>query len=466
MEVGIYLRKSRAEELADTVEETLRKHKETLLHFAQQNDLQVKKIYEEVVSGESLRARPQMLRLLEDVEAGSYDAVLCMDIDRLGRGAMSDQGVILETFKASGVRIITPRKIYDLNNELDEEYTEFETFMARRELKMIKRRMQRGVRKSIEEGAYLANAPYGYINTVVNKRPTLEINEEEARFVRIMFDLYVNQGKGCQAIADAVNAMGARPHRSDRFCRTSVMHILRNPTFTGKVVWDQKSHIRKNTRGNDKHIIVYNPREKWTVVEGLHPAIIDEGIFERAQEMFQQRYHPPSNTGTVVNPLAGLVFCARCGATMQRQAMSKGQHYLVCPHRGCTVSSRLALVESVILQYLECLLGSLRIKSKESGPDWEGQYGEILSGLEAEKKALRKQLDRQRDLLEQGIYDVDTFLERQGLLYEKEAKLELSKQLVGEKSRKASALDRRQYEKIETVLDLYKDASCMKKTSF
>lgn len=223
MDVAIYLRKSRAEELTDTVEETLRRHHEILTEYAVKNDLNVVRTYEEVVSGESLYARPKMMELLSDVEQGKYEAVLCMDIDRLGRGTMSDQGIILETFKAADTKIITPRKVYDLNNELDEEYTEFETFMARRELKLIKRRMQRGVRKSIEEGGYLANAPYGYRNVMVNKRPTLEINEEEAKFVRLMFDLYVNKGMGCQVIADTVNAMGAKPHRSDRFGRTSVM---------------------------------------------------------------------------------------------------------------------------------------------------------------------------------------------------------------------------------------------------
>lgn len=146
--VAIYLRKSRAEELSDTVEDTLRRHKEILLEFAEKNDLQVTKIFEEVVSGDSLYARPQMLCLLSEIEKSSYTAVLCMDIDRLGRGAMSEQGIILETFKANKTKIITPRKIYDLCDEIDEEYTEFETFMARRELKLIKRRMQRGIRKN------------------------------------------------------------------------------------------------------------------------------------------------------------------------------------------------------------------------------------------------------------------------------------------------------------------------------
>ena len=189
MNAGMYIRKSRTEELSDSVEETLRRHREILSEFAKEQGIYVTHIYEEVVSGESLYARPQMLQLLEDMERGEFDAVLCMDIDRLGRGGMSDQGIILETFKHTDTKIITPRKIYDLNNELDEEYTEFETFMARRELKIIKRRMQRGIQKSVQEGCYLANAPYGYRNVVVDRRPTLAIEESEARYVRMMYDL-------------------------------------------------------------------------------------------------------------------------------------------------------------------------------------------------------------------------------------------------------------------------------------
>ena len=152
MVVALYLRKSRSEELSNSIAETLKKHKETLLEFAKIKRYEVKKIYEEVVSGESLYQRPQMLLLLRDVEENQYDGVLCMDIDRLGRGTMSEQGIILETFKSTNTQILTPRKTYDLNNEIDEEYTEFETFMARRELKMIKRRMQRGIEKSVKDG--------------------------------------------------------------------------------------------------------------------------------------------------------------------------------------------------------------------------------------------------------------------------------------------------------------------------
>ena len=80
----------------------LRRHRAGLLECAQRHGLLVEDWYPEVVSGESLYARPQMLRLLEDVEAGRYDAVLCMDLDRLSRGRMKDQGIILDAFRDSG----------------------------------------------------------------------------------------------------------------------------------------------------------------------------------------------------------------------------------------------------------------------------------------------------------------------------------------------------------------------------
>ncbi|MEG1152304.1 MAG: recombinase family protein, partial [Oscillospiraceae bacterium] len=92
MNIAVYLRKSRAEEASDTIDETLAKHKAVLLEYAKKNKLKIIKTYEEVVSGESLLARPQMLQMLTDVEDDKYDAVLCMDIDRLGRGGMKDQG--------------------------------------------------------------------------------------------------------------------------------------------------------------------------------------------------------------------------------------------------------------------------------------------------------------------------------------------------------------------------------------
>src|SRR5690606_20554216 len=107
--VCMYLRKSRADLVGEARGEgaTLSRHKKILLDLAKQKGLNIIKIRQEIASGESLIHRPEMMELLKEVEAGLYDAVLCMDLDRLGRGNMREQGIIMETFQRSGTKIIT-----------------------------------------------------------------------------------------------------------------------------------------------------------------------------------------------------------------------------------------------------------------------------------------------------------------------------------------------------------------------
>lgn len=424
MDVAIYLRKSRAEEKEDTVE-TLKRHKTVLLRYVESHGLTLIDTYEEVVSGESLYSRPQMLMLLECVEHGQYEAVLCMDIDRLGRGGMQDQGVILDTFKYSDTKIITPDKTYDLNDELDEELTEFKTFISRREYKIINKRLRRGLSQVIDEGCYVANAPYGYRKVYKDKRPTLEIFEEEAKFVRMIFNMYC-EGMGCSSIADTLNSLGVKPHRSDSFGRTSIMHILRNPTFTGKIVWNRKKHIRKGAKGNPKHITIYQPKENWKIVDGIHPAIISEEQFEEAQNIAKSRYIPPSNNGTIKSPLAGLIKCKNCGKYMQRMNMHKGIGYLLCNTRGCCAGTKYEFVEEAIIQSLKTNFEKLNAEVESRQVDFI-PYETALSNTCNELDKTIGQKEKLHTLLEQDVYSIDTYKERMNIILEKIAALELQK---------------------------------------
>lgn len=447
-----YLRKSRMEEGMDT-DEVLRRHRIGLQECAQRHGLDIVEWYPEVVSGESLYARPQMLRMLEDVEAGRYDAVLCMDLDRLSRGRMKDQGIILDAFKDSGTLIVTPDKVYDLSDEIDDELAEFKTFMSRREYKIINKRLQRGIRRSIQDGCYIANAPYGYRKVNIDRHPTLEIYEPEARFVRLMFELY-SDGFGCVAVAGQVNAMGAKPHRSDAFSRNSVAKILRNPTYIGKIVWNQKTHIRKNAKGNPKHITIYNPPEKWTITDGLHPPIVTKELFDKVQDIMAGRYRPAHNDGTIKSPLAGLVRCANCGGNMQRMNF-KGLSYLICPKKGCCAGAKFELVERRVLDHLREVLEKIDLEAPEHRIDLV-PLEEALAAVRHERAATEKQKARLHELLEIGEYDLPTYRERMAVVKEKLAVLEKSE---------AEALDRleqaRRYDpgvqstKIRAVLDAY-----------
>lgn len=416
-----YLRKSRYDDPQKSIEEVLRRHKELLDEFQKKEGIYVapEDIYEEVVSGDSLYARPQMLKLLEAVENGRYEAVLCVDIQRLGRGSMSDQGAILDAFKFSGTKIITPGRTYDLSDELDETYTEFETFMGRQELRMIKKRLARGKAKTVEDGGYCANAPYGYKKAYINRKPTLEIVEEEANIVRIIFDCYANQNMGGQRIADYITSLGAQPRRGVSFARTTVLKILRNPVYIGKIAWYRDSYIRKGTKGNEKQLTIHHPREEWTVVEGLHQPIVDEELFQKAQRRLAARTHNPYFTGEISNPLAGIVVCKHCGATLQRQGC-RGGPLLLCLKRGCNVSSKLEYVEDALLYVLEAEAKRIKVDIESGKTETEDDSAEKeLQAVEVKLKKAQGQLAKLHDLVEQGVYDVATFVARRDKLQDR-----------------------------------------------
>lgn len=454
----VYLRKSRVEEGMDT-ETVLARHRTALEECAERHGLSILKYFPEVVSGESLYARPQMLQLLEAVEAGECDAVLCMDLDRLSRGRMKDQGIILDAFKDSGTLIVTPDKVYDLTDEIDDELAEFKTFISRREYKIITKRLRRGLNRSIQDGCYVANAPYGYHKTTIDRRPTLEIYEPEAKFVRIMFQLYAS-GYGCTSIANQINAMGARPHRSSAFSRNSVKKILGNPVYIGKVVWNQKTHIKKNTKGNPKHITIYNPPETWTITNGLHPPLIESELFDKVQQIMTGRHTPAYNDGTVKSPLAGLVYCGACGGHMQRIYMKQKREelYLICPRKGCCASAKFELVEQRILRHLEEVLNEIEVRSPESRQDLTPMET-VLADISSSLTAAGRQKERLHELLETGEYDLATYRARMPVVMEKIARLEHQQEELRLRLEQARNYDpQAQAAQIHKILDAYQSS--------
>lgn len=408
MKTCIYLRKSRADIEAEKEGEyeTLHRHKTTLLKVAKERKLNIIDIKEELVSGEYVEHRPRMIELLDEVKSKKYDAVLVMDLDRLGRGNMQDQGLILDTFKQSKTKIITPRKIYNLDDEFDEEYSEFEAFMARKELKLINRRLQRGRAKSIEEGKYISpDAPYGYEFKYDDKgKKYLAINDDQAAAVRLVFDMYL-QNNGATKIAKKLNSLGYETNNHIEFKAKAVRDILSNITYCGYVKWktiDRKNHSRP--RPNDEQIIS----------KGKHEPIIDEFTFNRVQEIRKSKYISPTKN-KVSNPLAGIVICKKCGHNLI-QKISRGKIYLNCRHCD-NKSSSLKYVEDAILKSLVEWLDKYKVKVdlKDDTSDIDKLRFEIKK-LQRELTETEKQKSKLFDFLERGIYDDNTFLERSAVL--------------------------------------------------
>ncbi|MCT4564256.1 MAG: recombinase family protein [Maledivibacter sp.] len=419
MNVCIYLRKSRAEEKM-SVEEVLNRHRTTLLAYAQNENYSIVDIKEEIVSGESITRRPKMLELLQEVENGKYDAVLVMDIDRLGRGNMREQGLILETFKEFDTKIITPRKIYDLTDEFDEEFSEFEAFMARRELKIIKKRLQRGRLKSIEEGNYISPyAPYGYDK----KDRTLIINKEEAPVIKLIFDLYVNKGYGDTKIAKYLQDRNIlNKNKNTSWEKTTIRNIIKNPVYIGMVTWNKRIYRYQD---NGKRTSISRDKEEWRIYNGKHSPIISEDIFNKAQLLSKDRYVPHLHSNRRLrNPLSNLVRCGACGATMTTRTAKGKKDSLRCyKHCGGVKSSYIYLVEEKVLDILLKEFNKIKFEFEHEEKKLNNIEIEVLKGsIKAKNKEinkLKKQKEKLYDLLEQGIYHNSTFLDRMDTITKK-----------------------------------------------
>ena len=477
-EYCIYLRKSRVDIEAEAhgEGETLARHEKLLLEVARRDKLNVTEIYREVVSGETIAARPVMQHLLEEVAAGRWEGVLVVEVERLARGDTVDQGVMAQTFQYSGTKIITPLKTYDPTNEFDEEYFEFGLFMSRREYKTINRRLQRGRLASAKEGKWVSGiAPYGYERVRVpnDKGWTLRPVEDEADIVRFIFRLYTSgeagedgsvKKFGSYSLALRLDSMGvAPPGSSPCWNSKTIQAILQNPVYIGKIRWNVRKTKRRvidNAVRVERYIA---PPDEQVLVDGLHPAIVDEDVFLAAQDLMAHKGPPPvQSKNTVTNPLAGILVCGKCGRSIVLRPNARGG-LLMCPNRVCdNVSAKFGVVEERLLQALSKWLSGYRLEWSDKLPSEEQALIDLktksIHKAQSEVEKLRNQLERTHDLLEQGVYDTATFLSRSRSITERinaanETIAALSAELVEDEARAASR--KNIIPKVEKILEVY-----------
>lgn len=430
-----YLRKSRADRDAELRgEDVLARHREMLIDLSQKLKKPIAKFYEEVVSGDTIDDRPVMQELLNDVEDNVWAGVYVVEIERLARGNTRDQGVVADTFKYSGTKIITLTKTYDPDNEFDEEYFEFGLFMSRREYKTINRRLQRGRISSVKEGKYVGStAPYGYERVKIphQKGYTLRIVESEADVVRMIFNWYcvgelqpngTYTRLGAEAIATKLDALGIVPRQAKNWSKASIADMLRNPTYAGMVRFGYDKEVK--VVQNNKIVKVRRRNNQCVFTKGLHEPIISVELFEQAQKAKTQNKKKSVPSALVLqNPLSGIVYCAKCGALMTRLGPNTKNRYatLKCPNKYCdNVSAPLFLVENELLRFLTSWLTNYKLQHEDgttSPYDAEIEtHQRSLDNLSKEHATLEKQLNTTYTLLEQGVYSVDIFRQRESLI--------------------------------------------------
>ena len=279
--------------------------------------------------------RPGFQEMLKEIEAGHVAVCLTKDLSRLGRNSALTGLYTNYTFPQYGVRYIAVNDNFDtadmnsVNNDFAGIKNWFNEFYCRDTSRKI-----RAVQKAKgERGMTLTyNVPYGYVKDPDNPG-RWKIDPEAAAVVKRIFDLCM-EGRGPQQIANLLKAervltptaykkqQGRRtPHPDPEnpygWCDSSVVNILERREYTGCTVnfktytnsiWDKKRRE--------------NPEEKQAVFHNTHERIIEDDVFEKVQEIRQQR-HRMTRTGRS-SIFSGLVYCSDCGSKMQYGSSNNG----------------------------------------------------------------------------------------------------------------------------------------------
>lgn len=403
-EVLDYLRKSQSDDPTLTVEEILARHEKHLDEWAEKNlgaKVPEENKFREVVSGETIKERPEINKILRMIESPKYRAVKVVEPQRLTRGDLEDIGRIMKLLKLTNTLVITLDRIYNLRDEYDWNAFEAELKRGNDYLKYTKKILNRGKLLSVSQGNYISSVPpYGYDKAIVTdgkkKCPTLKENKEQADVVRLIFDLYVNKDMGRKRICNYLEEMKIKPPKGKYWSPASLKEMLSNIHYMGMIKWNWRKTVEIVDEGE---YIKTRPKSKigeFLIYEGRHEGIISEELFNAAQEK-QGRLHRAKATTKVRNPLVGVVFCS-CGRSMiykrykDKDGKDRCLPRIMCPdqaHCGSGSCTFDELYEKVCLILKECIEDfEIRIQNDEGSS--MKLHASLIKNLEKKLKDLQE----------------------------------------------------------------------------
>lgn len=440
----MYLRKSRADGEHESAEEVLAKHYKMLQEYAASQlggIISEDMIYREIVSGETIQDRPEMLKVLDRIQHEDIIGVIVIEPQRLSRGDLSDCGAIIRAFRYTDTLILTPTKTYDLSEKYDRKFFEMELMRGNDYLEYVKEIMLRGRIASVNEGNFIGSVPpYGYDKVKDGKTYTL-IPNSEADAVRYIYELWTKENLGTVRIANRLNELHIKPRKTELWSNASIRDMLRNPVYIGKIRWNWRKTVRKYENGELHDSRPKSKKEDWIYVDGKHEPLISEDVFNASLAKFGSMPRVKKST-TLKNAFVGILFCS-CGRPMIYQPQRTSAARLHCKYQ-MRCGNRSATYEEVYAEILRALKSLARdIKeTMASGQPVTASTGAILTALHKDLNALETQQDKLYELLEQGIYTYEIFTKRNAVLAQKRE--ELSKAIETAEEQNVSEIDYKQ----------------------
>jgi DNA invertase Pin-like site-specific DNA recombinase len=262
--------------------------------------------------------RPQFIRLLNDCRQGKVDMVITKSISRFARNTVTLLTTVRE-LKGYGIDVyFEEQNIHTMSSDGELMLTILASY-AQEESLSVSENCKWRIRNKYKEGIPNTFSVFGY--SVSGKK--LEINEQEAPIVRIIFDEYL-KGLGKLAIAKKLNADGIRTKNDREWSSDKVREILRNEKYAGDLLLQKvfiSSHLEKKNCKNDGILPKY-------YISSNHEAIIDREAFDAVQDEMNRRKKNYSTKPTSnIYPFTSKIICSHCGKYYHRKINNAGTKY-------------------------------------------------------------------------------------------------------------------------------------------
>lgn len=378
-------------------------------------------------SGKSISGREVFQRMLDDIASGniSVDYVIVFKLSRFGRNA-KDILNSLTFIQRFGVNLICKEDGLDSSTSMGKMMITILGAVAEMERENILAQTMLGREEKAKQGGWNGGfAPYGY--ELMNGR--LEVKEDEAAVVRLVYHKFLNDNMGYSTIAGYLNKQGipkpaAKNSHGRKFTDWDIYMIKRmlaNPLYTGRVAFGRTRLER--VEGTENEYRRVKSADYIQSDELAHEPIISEEMFEQARIKLQEKSttgHPDLGR-PAKHLLSGILKCPMCGSSMYSDASAwtnsdgtrrykmKYQcgHYAKSKYGQCQKNVIDAdWVESEVIAYTKLL-----VQNEQFAEDIQKQIGQKvdLSGIDAEIANYRKrlmQLERSKNNLERDIDDI------------------------------------------------------------
>ena len=359
------------------------------------------------ISAQGTITRAGFQAMMRAAEAKLFDCILAEDMDRLFRD-QADYHNARKHLDHIGVAIHTASgKVGKLDGAL-------RALMSEMFIENLVLHTRRGLEGVIRDGRHAGGRAFGY-HAVPGKPGELEIVEEEAEVVRLIFADYIS-GKTPRMIANDLNKRGVRPPRGRQWNASTINGnvsrgggLIINDLYAGRIVWNKVRMVKDPmTR---KRLSRPNPKDQYKVVEAPHLRIVDDAMFNAAQAIKAQRRHSATPAGVQKaraprRVFSGLIKCGSCGGGMTSIGSdAKGLRLQCSAYResGSCKNSRRVYLDDI---------EALAIKGLRQNLAHPDVIATFVDSYNAERKRLKKEASTERARLERRLGEIGREMKR------------------------------------------------------